>query len=125
MILDSDVLIDLMLDHKKAHEWFDSLSEWPPISVITAGEMLFGCTSQEKLRKTRKFLEPFSILYPPTENLRFALETYPELRLTYGVGFMDSMIAVTAIHYGLPLVTFNVKHFRHIPGLTTLQPYEH
>jgi hypothetical protein len=24
---------------------------------------------------------------------------------------------------GLPLHTFNVKHFQHVPGLTTIQPY--
>lgn len=34
-----------------------------------------------------------------------------------GIGAADSIIAATALRYGLPLVTDNVKHFRRIEGL--------
>ncbi|MGL4649831.1 MAG: VapC toxin family PIN domain ribonuclease, partial [Caldilineaceae bacterium] len=45
-------------------------------------------------------------------------------RLGSGTGIIDAFIAQTALDLNLPLHTFNVKHFRDIPGLTILQPYE-
>jgi predicted nucleic acid-binding protein len=36
---------------------------------------------------------------------------------------MDSLIAATARHYGLVLVTRNVVDIRHLPGLATDNPW--
>ncbi len=33
------------------------------------------------------------------------------------IGAADSIIAATALHYGLPLVTKNTRHFANVPGL--------
>lgn len=38
------------------------------------------------------------------------------------IGAADSIIAATALNYGLPLVTLNTKHFERVPGLE-LRPY--
>lgn len=35
----------------------------------------------------------------------------------------DSIIAATALEYGLPLVTRNTDDFRHIAGLTSINPF--
>jgi predicted nucleic acid-binding protein len=43
--------------------------------------------------------------------------------LSTGISAFDILIGQTAVELGLPLHTFNVKHFRHVPGLTTIQPY--
>jgi len=37
------------------------------------------------------------------------------------IGAADSIIAATAIHYGLPVVTNNTKHFREVIGLDVRQ----
>ncbi|MGH6917222.1 MAG: PIN domain-containing protein, partial [Geminicoccaceae bacterium] len=39
------------------------------------------------------------------------------------VATMDSLIAATARHYGLILVTRNVMDMRHFPGLDTEDPW--
>ena len=48
---------------------------------------------------------------------------YGALRLAHGIGVLDMVIAVTAISHGQVLATFNVKHFRAVPGLVAVQPY--
>jgi predicted nucleic acid-binding protein len=34
------------------------------------------------------------------------------------------MTASIALRHNLTLVTFNIKHFRSTPGLSTVQPYD-
>ena len=38
------------------------------------------------------------------------------------IGDMDLLIAATALHFGLILVTRNIKDFQHISGLLLYQP---
>jgi predicted nucleic acid-binding protein len=37
---------------------------------------------------------------------------------------MDALIASTAIGHELQILTFDRRHFKAIPGLLTIQPYE-
>lgn len=53
-----------------------------------------------------------------------AVANFRRLHLSHGLGLVDSLIAATALSLNVPLCTFNVKHFRHIPGLITEQPYQ-
>ena len=46
-----------------------------------------------------------------------------ELRRDHQKPFADMIIAASAMEYGMPLVTRNIKHFRTIRGLKVLRPY--
>jgi predicted nucleic acid-binding protein len=43
--------------------------------------------------------------------------------LSDNIGLLDALIAETAIGIEAKLATFNVKHYRVINGLQSLQPY--
>jgi len=43
--------------------------------------------------------------------------------LSHSLGLIDALIAATAISAGASLCTYNLKHFRAVPGLVTVQPY--
>ena len=45
------------------------------------------------------------------------------LSLSHGLGIIDALIAECAIGLGVPLCTFNVRHFSAVPGLVTERPY--
>jgi predicted nucleic acid-binding protein len=47
----------------------------------------------------------------------------PKLHLSNGLGLLDSLIAATAVGHGGVLNTFNERHYRMFPGLTTVRPY--
>ena len=44
-------------------------------------------------------------------------------RLSTGLGLADFLIAAQALDRGATLYTFNLKHFRAIPGLNAQAPY--
>jgi predicted nucleic acid-binding protein len=41
-----------------------------------------------------------------------------------GLGLLDALIAATAVGHGGVLNTFNERHYRMFPGLTTVRPYQ-
>lgn len=47
-----------------------------------------------------------------------------EVRRLYKIKLPDAVIAATALHIGLTLVTNNTKDFKNIEGLEVLNPYE-
>ena len=46
------------------------------------------------------------------------------LRQRKKMSLADSIIAATALEHALPLVTRNVEDYRHIPGLTLINPFD-
>jgi predicted nucleic acid-binding protein len=123
MILDTDALVDLVRGHPTATAWFATLPQMPFVCGFSALELLYGCRDAGELRAGQAFLRAFPIVWPAEQDLQRALTEYPPLRLAHGLGVIDALIAATAVGQGLPLVTFNVRHFRAVPGLTTAQPY--
>lgn len=43
------------------------------------------------------------------------------LRLSHGVGFLDSLVAATS--HDLPIATLNLKHFEPLPDVRARRPY--
>jgi len=54
----------------------------------------------------------------------YALEIFANYNLSHNLGLIDALIGQKSISLGLPLHTFNVKHYAVIPGLITIQPYK-
>ena len=44
-------------------------------------------------------------------------------RLSHNAGVLDVLIGQTAASLGIPLHTFNAKHYGFIPGIQMVQPY--
>lgn len=91
------------------------------VSEITIAELTYGAyhssNKPKHLREVRLVRDNFR-LYPISE----CLEEYAKLRDILSrqgrtVENFDLLIAATAIHYQLILVTENVKHFKAIPKL--------
>jgi hypothetical protein len=52
----------------------------------------------------------------------YALEIFANYNLSHNLGLIDALIGQKSISLGLPLHTFNVKHYAVITGLITVQP---
>jgi len=48
----------------------------------------------------------------------------PDKKILTGRALLESGLVECAVGLGVPLCTFNVRHFRAVAGLTTEQPYE-
>jgi tRNA(fMet)-specific endonuclease VapC len=123
MILGADVVIDLLRRHPPARAWLASLPLSPTISGVAALECPYGATDSNSLRRIEEFLVEFDVEWPTSEDSKKAADL-ASLHLSDGLGLLDALTAACALRIAAPVATFNVKHFRAIKGLTTVQPYD-
>jgi predicted nucleic acid-binding protein len=103
----------------------------PTVAFPTVAELLFGAQKAgwgaERLLRLEAALADVTILLPDEHLLR----TWARLRvvasrlghpLAHRANANDLWIAACAVHYRLPLVTGNLRHFDRLPGLTVLAP---
>lgn len=123
-LLDTSVLVDLLRGEIRARTWIDTLDETAcAISVVTAAELLAGCPNRREQRSVEREIEMYDMLWLDEMISARALELYKNFRLSHGVGFLDCLIAATALEHDLILATLNVKHFSSLPNLQTRRPY--
>ena len=120
-MLDSDVLIELRRNKPDAWNWLYSLPSPPTISVFSALELLIGCQDAKERRETQKFLAYFSVVYPTSVALQNDLNI-SSIKSSHGISGLDCLIAAVAMEANETLNTFNLKHFRAVPGLIAVAP---
>ena len=59
-----------------------------------------------------------------SEHCNRALDVFTEYHLSHHAGMLDVLIGQTALAMGMPLHTFNQRHYHFMVGLKTIQPYE-
>lgn len=82
-------------------------------------ELYQGARSRAEIRGINQFLQRqgFALL-PLSEQIgTAAISLIEEYAASDELQLADALIAATARHFGSPLVTGNIKHFRRIPRL--------
>lgn len=128
-LLDTDWIVDVLHGQAAAT---DTLLQLVPqglaVSLISYGELdegaYFSRDPQAALAALQTFLAGKELLpLTPAIMERFALVRGRLTRkLRQQIGDMDLLIAATALHHGLSLLTRNLKDFQHIPDLEIYQP---
>jgi predicted nucleic acid-binding protein len=124
-LIDTDWVIDVLHGMTSAEQaLLDLAPEGLAISLITYGELFEGAhyarNPEQATDGLRAFLREKDVLLLTTEIMeRFAIVRGQLPRqIRKQVGDMDLLIAATAIHHDLALLTRNVRDFRLVPGLT-------
>lgn len=124
LLLDTDIMIDVLRRFQPALDW---LVQHGSDEVVLPGfvvlELLQGCRDKREQEQVERRTAQGRSVWPSSGACTAALQTYAQFHLSHTMGFIDALIAHTAIELGTPLYTFNVKHYAVIPGLTTIQPY--
>ena len=124
ILLDTDIMVDLLRGYPAAVEWLRSLGdEEVCLPGYVVMELLEGAPDKAAMDSLRRALEPYLVRWPDEEACGRALAVYAEARLSHGLSAFDALIGETAKALGLPLHTFNEKHYSAIPGLATFAPY--
>jgi predicted nucleic acid-binding protein len=76
------------------------------------------------MQQLQRHLRQYRVYWPTESDLNRALATFSKGWLSHHIDFVDVLIGECAVGLGIPLCTFNVRHFRAIPGLVTEQPYQ-
>lgn len=125
ILLDSDVAIDILRDHPNAVAWATAFPGGGPLALpgYVVLELLNGCRDAADRVAVERLVNRSMIGWLEPDQSRQALATYRQIRPANAIGVLDMLIAQMALSLGVPLHTFNQKHFRCVPGLQTLQPY--
>lgn len=118
ILCDTNILIEFYKNNPQiAAELRQIGFEEIAISVVTQAELYFGALNRKELDEIRRHLSLISQL-PVSEGISrqfiMLMETYS---LSHKLSIPDALIAATAIEYGLPLYTLNVRDFRFIQNL--------
>ena len=123
-LLGTDILIDVQRGHPPAVAWFKSLAELPSVSGIVVMEMIQDAQNAQQVRKALKLIAPLPVVWPAEADCSRALSSFTSYHLSHGLGLLDSLIAASAIGLSATLCTFNMKHYRVVPGLLVEEPYK-
>jgi predicted nucleic acid-binding protein len=127
MFVDTSFCIDLLREVKRgggpATEALRRMGNAPLLaSVFVACELHSGARlsaqPERELRHVERFIENLTIVYPDsTFPVAYAELEAALRRAGIPIPTMDLLIATTAKMHGIPLMTRDAGHFRHIPGL--------
>jgi hypothetical protein len=125
LLLDTDVMVDLLRGNPPAARWIRSRDPQETLAVVglVVMELQQGCRNRQELNQLRRDLRGVELLWPTIADFERALDSFGEARLSHGTDLIDALIGECAVGLGLPLHTFNVRHFAGIPHLQTIQPY--
>jgi len=125
ILLDSDIMIDFLRKYPPAINWLSSLEdEKIALPGYVVMELIQGCNNKVELQSLRKFIANFKVIWATEEICNQALEIFAEYNLSHNLGLIDALIGQTSVFLGLPLHTFNIKHYAIIPNIKTIQPYQ-
>ena len=121
-LLDTYVLIDIQRGFAAAAEWF-AIDPDVGIPGFVVMELVQDARNSDEVRKALALVDGLQVVWPSEAECQTALEEFSTLHLSHGLGLLDALIAATAVGHGGVLNTFNERHYRMFPGLTTVRPY--
>lgn len=123
-LLDSDILIDLKREVSAAIAWFSGIdTQTLAVPGFVAMEMVQSARNAAEVRSADFLLRSLVRVWPSPSACEAAYADFRTLHLSHSLGLVDALIGATARELNAPLCTFNVKHYRAIPGLVIEQPY--
>jgi predicted nucleic acid-binding protein len=122
-LLDTDVMVDIRREYPPAVAWLTTLSELPGLPGLVVMELVEGCHDGREVRHLLRELALFPVYWPSTADQERALGTFARAHLSHRLGLLDALIGECAAGLAATLCTFNVRHFRAVPQLSTEQPY--
>jgi predicted nucleic acid-binding protein len=122
---DTDVIIDILRNHPDAITWLgENKDDELIISGFVAMELIQGCRDKRETQIIHKFIDKVTLIWPDVNSLNMALELFLSAKLKTGISLLDAVIGAQACTLSLPLYTFNIKDYKHISNLQTIQPYK-
>jgi tRNA(fMet)-specific endonuclease VapC len=127
-LLDADWAINALARKRRAHTILTRVaSTGIAISWLTVGELYEGAFDSPNpdahLTALRTFLQPLRILGVNGPIMERFAETRAMLRRRGEIiPDFDIIVAVTALHYDLTVLTFNVRHLSRVSDVKLYQP---
>lgn len=122
-LVDTDVLIDIQRGHPPALAWFSSLADLPAVPGFVVMELVQDARNANEVRQALKLVAPLPTVWPSESDCGRALADFASYHLSHNLGLLDALVAACAVGHSAKLYSFNVKHYKAVPGLVVAQPY--
>lgn len=119
-LLDTNVLSKIFYGDITVKEFVDELDAG--IDAVVYIECIQGSIAKRDKEKIKTSLSRLRYYAITPEIAVQAIELIDKYSSSKGLLLADALIAATAIHYDLILVTYNTKHFRFIRELSVVEP---
>ena len=134
-LLDTNVISELVSTkpHRNVIKWFDLIPAYAIfLSVLTLGEIRKGVEKVKDTKRKKKLLLWLEQDLPNMFNARIlpisieVADRWGRLQgqVTQTLPAIDSLIAATALHHDMALVTRNVADFSDCYGLEVINPWD-
>jgi len=124
VMLDTDVLIEVLRGRAQTGNWLRSLgARRIGISVLTRLEILQGAQNRREQTLLAREMNRYTLIHLEHADSEAALDWFESFHLSHSVGIMDCLIAAAALRLGVPLYSFNLKHYSALAGLDVRAPY--
>jgi predicted nucleic acid-binding protein len=125
LIVDSSIVIDYLRGHAGAAEFMERARQAGELAthVVVAAEVFAGARDQRELNIIEGLIGQFRVHPIDASDSVGSLDLFKRHRLAHGVGWLDCLIAATALRLQLPIATLNEKHFAVFPDLPVVRPY--
>ena len=121
MLLDTCILIDILRRQASAVAFLNGLAAKPSFSVASLSELRAGQRGERDKRAVDELVATGILIDIDRPIAEIAGELLRRYQKSHALGLGDALIAATAIHHQLQLVTLNLKHFPMFPDLK--RPY--
>ena len=101
----------------------ESLPEIPCVHGLVYLELIQGCGNKDEVTKVESLVTPMQMVWPIEADYAAVRQQFADLHLRASVGLLDVLIGMSCARRNDTLCTHNIKHYRHISGLETEQPY--
>lgn len=122
-LVDTDVLIHIQRGHPPAIAWFAGLVQVPAVPGFVVMELIQDARNSSEVHQALKLVAPLPTVWPSEADSHRALSDFASFHLSHRLGLLDALIAACAVGRSATLYTFNVKHYKVVPGLVVAQPY--
>ncbi|HWE95313.1 MAG TPA: hypothetical protein VG269_15205 [Tepidisphaeraceae bacterium] len=95
----------------------------PAVPGFVVMELIQDARNANEVRQAVKLVAPLTTVWPSEADCGRALADFAAYHLSHNLGLLDALIAACAVGQSATLYTFNVKHYKAVPGLVVAQPY--
>lgn len=125
ILIDSSIVIDHLRGRSEASRYLDGLRQAGTLAthVVVVAEVLTGARSTQEQQEIDRLFQAFRLYHIQEADSLLSLDLLRQFRLSNGVGWLDCLVAATALRLGLPVATLNDRHFTIFQALTVVRPY--
>ena len=122
VLCDTNIIIDFYKEHPDTLKQLQAIGQnYIAISIVTAGELLFGAFNKEEYQQIRQDIAHLHLLHLDLAIDECFMDLMDTYSLSHNLSLPDGLIAATAIVEDIALYTRNKKDFRYIEELKLYQ----